>query len=409
MADDINTNKSKDGNSYVLRDLNAFRNTGPGSLNFLTQSKYDFSKTQYPSEGLGTTVPNYIVFYINLPEAARFNVTSEYFSGDVSTSDQNIQKTRGINQAVDPRLSATNLATAASTVNLLSDAARILYSGEIASTAEKVGGKIAAKALGGTALGAGVASLAKNIEKKPKMKRIKEAIAIYMPDTVFHTYSHDYDVQSLTSALGNVGLAQKGAGVLSSAGGKLNGDIISKDPFGAGAAIGEIFNPAQGGNVELGATIAERAGAVGQGFTDFALRSQGLAINPQVELMFKGTGNRGFVFDFRFQPKSKQETETIKHIIYLFKRYAAPTLADSGVPGAYFAPPGQFDIQYYFGAMENPYIGKISTCVLENIDINYSSAGQFSTFPDGSPVEISLQLRFKEVDVLTRDMIDAGF
>ena len=407
MANNINTNKSKDGNSYVLRDLNAFRNTGPGSLNFLTQSKYDFSKTQYPSEGLGTTVPNYIVFYINLPEAARFNVTSEQFSGDVSTSDQNIQKTRGINQAVDPRLSAVELGAAATSINLLGDVARSLYTGEVATTAEKIGFKVANKFIGGGSVGSGVGSLAKNIEKKPKMKRIKEAIAIYMPDTVFHTYSHDYDVQSLTSALGNVGLAQKGASVLSGAENQLNANPAKA--FGLGAAMGEIFNPSQGGNVELGATIAERSGAVGQGFTDFALRSQGLAINPQVELMFKGTGNRGFVFDFRFQPKSKQETETIKHIIYLFKRYAAPTLADSGVPGAYFAPPGQFDIQYYFGAMENPYIGKISTCVLENIDINYSSAGQFSTFPDGSPVEISLQLRFKEVDVLTRDMIDAGF
>lgn len=407
MADDQNANSSKDGNSYVLRDLNAFRNTGPGSLNFVTQSKYDFSKTQYPSEGLGTSVPNYIVFYINLPEAAKFDVTSEQFTGDVSTSDQNIQKSRGINLAIDPRLGASSLAAATAAFNTATDAATALYTGEVATSAERIGGRIAGKAVGGATLGLGISTLASNIQKKPKMKRIKEAIAIYMPDTVFHTYSHDYDVQSLTSALGTSGIAQRGASVLSAAGDKFNSDIT--DGFGVSSAISEVFNPAQGGNVELAATIAERTGAVGQGFTDFALRSQGLAINPQVELMFKGTGNRGFVFDFKFQPKNKKETETIKHIIFLFKRYAAPVLANSGIPGAYFAPPGQFDIQYYFGGTENPYIGKISTCVLENIDVNYSSAGQFSTFPDGSPVEINMQLRFKEVDVLTRDMIDAGF
>ena len=407
MAEDQSVKNSRDGNAYVVRDLKAFRNDGPGSLNFLTQSKYDFSKTQYPSEGLGTTVPNYVVFYVNLPEAAKFDVTSEQFTGDVSTSDQNIQKTRGINLAIDPRIGAGDLAASTAFLGVAGDVGQALYSGDVVTSAERLGGRVTGKAIGGASLGLGISTLASNIQKKPKMKRIKEAIAIYMPDTVFHTYSHDYDVQSLTSALGNVGLAQKGAGVLNSAESKLTLDPTSG--FGIGAAFETVFNPAQGGNVELAATIAERTGAVGNGFTDFALRSQGLAINPQVELMFKGTGNRGFVFDFKFQPKSKKETETIKHIIFLFKRYAAPVLANSGIPGAYFAPPGQFDIQYYFGGSENPYIGKISTCVLENIDVNYSSAGQFASFPDGSPVEINMQLRFKEVDILTRDMIDAGF
>lgn len=406
MAENQNSNNSNDGNGYVLRDLNAFRNDGPGSLNFLTQPKYDFSKTQYPSEGLGTSVPNYIVFYINLPEAAKFDVTSESFSGDVSTSDQNIQKTRGINDAIDPRLGAGSLAAATFGYGAIKDVASSAYQGNIVTDLEKMGSKFASKGVAST-FTAGVASVAKSITKKPKMKRIKEAIAIYMPDTVFHTYSHDYDVQSLTSALGDIGKAQKGASVLSSAADKFS--VNPTTGFGVSDAFGEVFNPAQGGNVELAATIAENAGVVGGGFTDFALRSQGLAINPQVELMFKGTGNRGFVFDFKFQPKNKKETETIKHIIFLFKRYAAPVLANAGVPGAYFAPPGQFDIQYYFGGTENPYIGKISTCVLENMDVNYSSAGQFSTFADGSPVEINVQLRFKEVDILTRDMIDAGF
>ena len=59
---------------------------------------------------------------------------------------------------------------------------------------------------------------------------------------------------------------------------------------------------------------------------------------------------------------------------------------------------------------ENRFIGKISTCALENIDVNYSSAGPFATFDDGAPVEIALQLRFIEVDTITKEAYedDAG-
>jgi hypothetical protein len=190
-------------------------------------------------------------------------------------------------------------------------------------------------------------------------------------------------------------------------------DQLSLNPFsgfGIGDAIGSLVNGESGGGIEAAGGIAEKTGLVGPGFTDFMLRNQGLALNPQVELIFRGSSNRTFMFDFKFQPKNKKETQVIKDIIFLFKRYSAPGLAGgSNVPGAYFTTPGQFDIQYYFKNAENKNIGRISTCVLEGIDVNYSSSGQFATFDDGAPVEINVMLRFKEVDILTRDMIDAGF
>jgi hypothetical protein len=145
---------------------------------------------------------------------------------------------------------------------------------------------------------------------------------------------------------------------------------------------------------------------VNQGFTDLLLRDLGKALNPQIEMVYKRTQNRSFVFDFRMQPRSNQESVNIKNIIKQFKRFAAPSLSDP--TGAYFNIPGQFDIEFMFKDSENKFIGKISTCVLENIDVNYSSAGPFATFDDGAPVEINLQLRFREVDTLTRELFDQG-
>jgi hypothetical protein len=61
------------------------------------------------------------------------------------------------------------------------------------------------------------------------------------------------------------------------------------------------------------------------------------------------------------------------------------------------------------GQKRNPYLPRVSTCVLQGIDVNYSSAGQWTAFQDGMPVEISLQLRFKEVEILHKKLIDEGY
>lgn len=396
--------------AFALREKNEFTEaSGAGPLNVLTQSKYDFRKTQYPMEGLGSTVPSYVIFYINLPIASKFAVESENLVENAfSISDQNIQKTRG--RAELSSLVESSIAGAAGiALNSLGQVANALGSDNVASLADaqKLGNIAATGVVKGGLTGV-VSGLTRNMQKKPKMQRIAEAIAIYMPDTVFHTYQHDYDAQSLTSALGDMGKAQRAGSALINSASKLSANPLNG--YGIVDAIGSLSSPDAGGGTEALGNLAEKSGIVGAGFTDFMLRNQGLALNPQVELIFKGSANRTFMFEFKFQPKNQKETQVIKDIIFLFKRYSAPGLAGgANIPGAYFTPPGQFDIQYYFKNAENKNIGRISTCVLEGVDVNYSSSGQFATFDDGAPVEISLMLRFKEVDILTRDMIDSGF
>jgi len=396
--------------AFALREKNEFTEaSGAGPLNVLTQSKYNFKKTQYPMEGLGTSVPSYVIFYINLPIASKFSVESENLVENAfSISDQNIQKTRGRNEISSGAESAAAVAGAIA-LNSLGQVANAVGSDNVLSLADgqKIGNIAATGVVKGGLTGI-VSGLSRNMQKKPKMQRIAEAIAIYMPDTVFHTYQHDYDAQSLTSALGDMGKAQRAGAALVNSASKLSANPLTG--FGVVDAIGSLSSPDSGGGTEALGNLAEKSGIVGPGFTDFMLRNQGLALNPQVELIFKGSANRTFMFEFKFQPKNQKETQVIKDIIFLFKRYSAPGLAGgANIPGAYFTPPGQFDIQYYFKSAENKNIGRISTCVLEGVDVNYSSSGPFATFDDGAPVEISLMLRFKEVDILTRDMIDAGF
>jgi hypothetical protein len=345
---------------------------------------YDFKRLAYPSDNLGTDeIPSYVIFYINLPETSQLIKSGSVRTGlGSSTSDRQSALTRGGRNTVFTPIGEGDfgdITTSAAIINTIKSGAKDLNDLQ----------NIGAKSIGTSVLN----TLASGIQKKPKYKRIAQAIALYMPDTVFQTYTHDYDALSVTQATGLAGMAQRGAGVLNANGGTTTENfknyVTGESPAGK----------------ELGGFAAESTGLVGKGFTDLVLRSSGLALNPQIEMVYKQTQNRQFTFDFKMQPRDSAESDIIRNIIKNFKMYSAPALVD-GTAGAYFEIPGQFDIEFMFKNEMNQFIGKISTCVLQNIDVNYSSAGQFATFSDGSPVEINLQLRFIEVDTLTRDMFD---
>lgn len=237
----------------------------------------------------------------------------------------------------------------------------------------------------------GVAGLAvAGIDLTRKTRRAASFISLYMPDTINLTVVNDYDKVSLTQELGKAGLAAQ-------AGGEIVGGELKAVGGGAGPGIAEI-----------GGFLAEKTGNFGSGITDVLLFSAGYAQNPQIELLFKGIQNREFLFDFKFVPKTRDESEAIINIIKTFRYHAAPEIPTVG-GGRYFVPPDEFDIQFMYGEQPNKNLPRISTCVLQGIDVNYASAGQWTTFSNGMPVEIALQLRFKEVEIMHKGLIQEGY
>jgi len=59
--------------------------------------------------------------------------------------------------------------------------------------------------------------------------------------------------------------------------------------------------------------------------------------------------------------------------------------------------------------VENTNIPRMSTCVLENVQTDYASAGTFATFEDGMPIQIRMRLVFQELNIITRDAVDRGY
>lgn len=227
-----------------------------------------------------------------------------------------------------------------------------------------------------------------------------KTISLYIPDTVNVSYGASYDDISLTESLGKAYfLAQAGTSMFDmfkGSGDKSFETLANKagsDPF-----IRRF----------IADSIGDRIGASNLG--DLALRGIGQAINPQLQVLFRGVGFRSFQFDFVFTPYSKEETETVKDIIKAFKHAAAPEINPNGYfsQGVFMKVPFPFKIDFLYKGKENPYVHKIGETVLENINVDYGPNG-WSTFNDGSPVQIRLTLQFKETVIVDKNKINAGY
>ena len=134
----------------------------------------------------------------------------------------------------------------------------------------------------------------------------------------------------------------------------------------------------------------------------------GRAITPRMELMFNGIGRREFSYEFNFMPRSVQEATQVYKIIKEFKKnMAANFTEDGGFREMYL--PNTFLIEYmHMEGKRNDNLNKVSECVLESVNVTYGG-DKFQTHPDGVPQSTKMSLKFKELEIITRDMIEQGF
>ena len=134
----------------------------------------------------------------------------------------------------------------------------------------------------------------------------------------------------------------------------------------------------------------------------------GLTLNPHSELLFEGVKFREFELSYKLIAKNKTESDKIKEIVNLLRFHMHPELDGKSF---LFRYPSDFDISFYTknsnGVIsKNKYLPFVMTSVLTGIDVNYSGNNNFVTFKDTSaPVEVDLVLKFKEVQILTKEVI----
>jgi hypothetical protein len=141
--------------------------------------------------------------------------------------------------------------------------------------------------------------------------------------------------------------------------------------------------------------------------TRLALSTQGLALNPLNQLLFDSIDFRTYQLAFTFTPYSRQEAEDVKKIIKLFKEAAMPKITEAAF-GMFFIPPSTFKIDFLYNGKTNTGISKVTESIIESIDVNYAPNG-WSAHTDGAPVQTTLTMNFKEIELVDKKKIAQGF
>jgi hypothetical protein len=112
---------------------------------------------------------------------------------------------------------------------------------------------------------------------------------------------------------------------------------------------------------------------------------------------------------FTLTPYDYDESVTIANIIKTFRKNAAPTIQTGGVSGFFYIPPAIFDIEFLYGGSVNLKINKIQPCFLTDVTVNYAPNGMWTTYNDGTPVQTTLSLSFKESVLVDSAAIEKGY
>ena len=233
--------------------------------------------------------------------------------------------------------------------------------------------------------------------KRAPTKRLKTQIAMYMPQQVNVTYGANYTDTEMGA------LTEEALNAYNNAiGGRFR------------SAFENVLNMDQGIAEQLQKGLLASIGVIpGFGGAREAFEAkEGAIISDRLELAFKGINKRVFQYTFKMIPKNPQEADEIRKIVFAFKANMLPEFVGGNRAGRRLVVPNTFDISYMYVGAENDYLHKISTCVLENMNVTYGG-DRYKTFEgreDGAPpVETTITLNFKEMELITRERVSEGF
>lgn len=353
------------------------------------RSKYVVEGMQYPSDLMGLVSDprtgyslsnygsNYVVFYVNVNEESRMIKNKEAQTVDIGNNERVAKQLAG-REYTQEKVVAAQIATGAGIGTLLGQGG---------------GGGAFGAVLGGVGAGAVAMNTESSTFSRPQ-KRLKCAIALHVPNQLSIRYGagwseeETFAMQALINGGEAAGRAMESAGKALANGKK---DEAINAIAGAGKTVSSIV-----ANVAL--SKGPNAGAMS------ALT--GLAPNPMKEQVFKGVDFRTFTMEYQFAPRNIEESNNVNNIIQTFKYHMHPEFKDAN--NFLFLYPSEFDIEYYHKGEENLHIHRHTSCVLTELNVNYTPNGNFSTFVGGRPTQINVSMTFKELTVLTKELIAEG-
>ena len=386
-------------NADALRPFRMDANSNEGARGF----KYSVKTRTYPAAVSGDKdLQHYMCFFINIRGKSKYR--DRFKSTPISTGGQNRLQSQGLVDAgaFAAGAGAATLGAGAigsvlgNSVNKLigtnvkgvGNGSKIVKPSGLQNFANSTIGKGVIG--GGVAIGGGLLAMAGNratgFFEPDQSARIDQAIMLAINKAPEVKYGVEYDAKDLGTM---VGLISGGSSAVDAVDGERNSEYmksvlmnIANIPKG----IADVF----GGDLDFGSALKQ---------------GMGVAPNPFREQVFRNVQTREFTFEYKFLPRNKTEVDNVQNIIYQFKFHMHPEVSTGGL---FYIYPSTFDIAYYYKGKENTNFNRISTCVLEDLAVDYGGQG-FNTFASGSPTEINIKLRFRELEVLTKERIFQGY
>lgn len=190
-----------------------------------------------------------------------------------------------------------------------------------------------------------------------------------------------------------------------------NLEALSADAAGTfGQVASSVQSSAQKGLAGLDANtrtilrdyfIAQAVNVFGANISGSELTSRvsGQVLNPNLELLFQGVQLRQFQFGFEMAPRSRAEAREIKNILNTLKKSMAPKTSTAGSSrGIFIKSPDVYRLEFKKGARKHPFLFTMKTCALIGMSVDYTGAGSYETYEDGTPAIINLALNFQELN-----------
>jgi len=225
--------------------------------------------------------------------------------------------------------------------------------------------------------------------QNPTTKRIKTAIALYMPPSINVGYAANYGETEIGAA------AEATAAAIKSA---MGGDYrnMGKSLIGGVESL-----------IRTAATTA--LDTVAPGAKALIALERGRVVTPRMELMFQSMGRRSFSYEFNFIPKSEAESKVVEKIVKEFKMQMAADFMGGGIVGVReMNIPSTFDIEYMYKTAQNTHLNKIGTCVLDSVDVSYGG-DKFVAYAGGAPQSTKISLKFTEMEIITKSRVGDGY
>lgn len=345
----------------------------PGAKNSITIYRYPqelASDEQYP---------HYLMFYVN----AREDSASAIAGAKRGTRTDNIGDQTN-QMRLDPAHTAAALGVGgAVTIGLVGAKQGVKtladqLTGRVPLSVSVIGKTLAgaAGAVAGAVVGGGLGMVYGDLTKRGLVK-IRDVIALHINNSPSVAYKANWSEADMGFA-GAVGSGRIEDINLTEMGGGL--DLVAR---------------------AMAAGVPKAAG--GPNLKDLMEAGSRKVSNPYKEQLFKSMGMRQFAFDYTFMPKSPQEARNVLNIIRIFKRNMHPEMDKSKL---FLVYPSEFSIVYYYKDNENPFINKISSCVLTDMNVRFGDERDFTTFAGGFPTLISMKLQFLELEMLTGERVD---